>query len=266
MQRSFVLVIVILLNICSHLIADDNKPSPDNSVIITAENWCPFTCLDTDENKGLIVDVVEAVFQEIGIRVQYDSTSSLTRAAQNVKNGISDALLGVDDMLYVDYLDVAREFYVYDETAFAVMKDSGVILNEPEDLLNYKIGVLSEYIYDGDSAWENSIQNHLNKVKISVSLGEPHLLKLLLRDRIDIAVINPDVAKYNLETTRLTAQIDIIRKNVAFKLYVGFAKTERGREFKQKFKTGFQRLIGTIKLKNIYAKYNLTMPNFSFAN
>ena len=262
MLRSFVVTFVIFLNTYSHILADDSKQLPENTVIITAENWCPYTCMDTDKNRGLFVDILEAAFQEVGLQVRYDYMVSLNRAVQNIKNSMSDVLLGVYDDDHIEYIDIADEFYIYDETAFAVRKDSDVKLNEHKNLLNYKIGVISNYLYNGDNSWEESIEKHPGKVKVSGINGESHLITLLLRKRFDIAVVNPDVINYTLRETKQLSQIDIISKNILFKMYVGFAKTARGAEFRKKFKTGFISLKKTNKLKVIYEKYDIEMPDF----
>jgi ABC-type amino acid transport substrate-binding protein len=113
---------------------------------------------------------------------------------QNVKFGLAAVLLATDEENTKDVI-LATDFYFYDETIFAVLKNSDILLNDTKDLLNYKIGVLENYGYDDRGRWEEYIENHSNSIKISASQGEPHLLNLLVRKRIEIAILNLDVAK-----------------------------------------------------------------------
>jgi len=128
----------------------------------------------------------------------------------------------------------------------------------------YKIGVISEYIYDvNNGPWEPYIQNHPRSLKISINQGEPHMLKLLLRKRIDIAVLNWNVAKHSLKNNEQYSKIKITRKGISSDLHVGFTRSKRGQKMKNLFNLGFRRLIGTEKLAAIYKKYNIKMPQFT---
>lgn len=252
---------IALLNLCVGT-SVDAKHLPKNTVILTAENWCPYTCLSTDENKGLMVDVVDAAFREVGLDVRYDYKTSWTRASQNIKNGVSDVLLGATS-LHQEYTKRAPEFYIKDETVFVTLKNQQIVLDKPQDLHNYRIGVMGEYIYDDDDSWLDYVGNHPDRVVINISKGEPHLLNLLQRKRIEIAVVNMDVIRYSILNTHQTDEFEIFRKNISDRLHLGFAKTERGLEFRNQFKIGFSRLVKSDKLKAIYEKYQLEMPDFS---
>ena len=240
----------------------ESKSSLSDEVILTADNWCPYTCTDTNAHKGLLVEVVSAAFNEVGLTTKYEYRVSWIRAVQNVKFGLADVLLAADEEDTND-VKLVTNFYFYDETIFAVLKNHSILLNEAKDLFNYKIGVLEDYGYDNGGRWEDYIEHHPDSIKISTSQGEPHLLNLLVRNRIEIAIMNWDVAKNAILNNPKFANVEIIRKNALSKLTIGFTHSKRGEHFRKMFIKGFSQLVKTNKLKEIYNKYNVVLPNFS---
>jgi len=261
MQHYFVVALLLFLAIPTALIAENDTSTNTDTVIITSDNWCPYTCLDTDEEKGLIVEVVAAAFDIVGKSVRYIYRTSWARAIQNVQYGHADALLGADKENN-GVVNLADSFFIYDETVFAVNKGSNIVIEEGKDLSNYSIGVLEGYGYDDGGPWEDYIEQHANSIKISVSNGAAHLLQLVVRNRIKIAIVNWDVAKLAIKSDQRLKNVQLIRKGVLSKLNVGFAKSARGDELLKLFNTGFNELVGTSKLQNIYDKYNIEMPTF----
>lgn len=244
------------------IVAENTNPPPLKTIKVTSDDWCPYICPETLRNKGLIVEIVAAAFQEVGLKTEYEYTRSWKRAIQNVTNGINDILLDADEE-HSEILDFSENFYVIDESVFVMLKNRNITLNYPEDLKRYKLGVIKEYIYDEKyGRWEKYINEHPNTLKITESQGEPHLLELLARKRIDIALVNWDVARYKLDEAQLK-QFSTVEKGVSSFLHLGFTRSERGRKIKKRFEQGFNRLIDTEKLKGIYAKYHVKMPDFS---
>jgi len=247
----------------SWIVVAENAPTtPLTTINVTSDDWCPYICPDTWRDKGLIIEVVTAALREVGLKTEYQYTKSWKRAIQNVETGFSDILLDADNE-HSEILDFAENFYVLDESVFVILKGRNITLNYPKDLWRYKLGVIKEYIYDKKyGQWEKYITEHPNVLKTSESLGESHLLELLARKRIDIVLLNWDVARHELDESQIK-QFSIIEKGVSSLLHLGFTRSERGRKIKEKFEQGFNRLIDTKKLKNIYAKYHIKMPDFS---
>ena len=262
MQNIRIMALLIVSGIFSTVAVANNKSSVSDVVIITADNWCPYTCLNTNKHKGLIVEVVKAAFNEVELTTKYEYRATWSRAVQNVKFGLADVLLAADEENTEDVI-LAPNFYFFDETIFAVLKNKNISLNDAKELLNYKIGILEGYGYDNDGIWEEYIENHPNSVKISTSQGEPHLLNLLVRERIEIAILNWDVAKYALNNNSDLSNVEIIRKNALAKLTIGFTRSKQGEHYRTLFSQGFKKLVKANKLKAIYKKYGVELPNFS---
>lgn len=80
MQRSFVVTLIIFLNIYSNPLADDNIQLPEKTVIILSEYWCPLVCLDSDLNQGLLIDITKAAFNVTLNRVSLAIKSFASRS------------------------------------------------------------------------------------------------------------------------------------------------------------------------------------------
>jgi len=254
------LVSIVLYSMLSNTVQAKESASKINIVNATADNWCPYTCTDNRKDRGLLIDILEAAFEELDIQLNY-SYRSWSRSIQDVKNGSSDILIGAISEQKKDFY-IAFDFFTPDETVFAVRKDSNIVINEGKDLNKYKIAHVLDYEYDATGLWQPFIDNHQNKVAISSTQGERHLLTLLQRNRIDLAVINKKVASYNLQDMAHKENIELLHRGISSNIYLAFTISERGEKIRDLFQKGFKRLIGTEKLQTIYTKYQVQMPDF----
>ena len=259
-MRNYLLVLFVLfLSFSSSAQGYVEVPQSRESVRLIADDWCPYTCLETEGDKGLIVEVATAAFTEVGLDVTYKSTS-WARAIREVQNGSYDALLGADAKIRTE-LHIAKEFLIKEESVFAVLKDNNITLDAKKDLLKYKIGHMKGYQYGDSDHWGDSIDFHPNSILLSASYGESRLVDLLIKRRIDIAVVNIDVAHHYLMKNPTIQNVTFIRKGITSNLHLGFSPNPRGEMLRQKFIEGYNRLKGTDTLKAIYSKYGIEMPS-----
>lgn len=261
MYNCFVLFFAVFSSLSFHIdaIADDESYQEDLTVRLIADEWCPYTCSETDKDKGLIVDVAAAAFNEVGMQVTYKS-SSWARAIREVQSGSSDALLGADAGIRKE-LFLAEDFLILEEAVFVVLEGGGVAIETPADLQKYKIGYMANYSYGKDANWQSNIENHPNAVPLSGTYDEARLIELLTNKRIEMAVMNIDVAKQYLRNHPERDKVKFIRKDITSNLHIGFSPSLRGKELHSKFLEGYQRLKSTDKLKDIYIKYGVEMPS-----
>lgn len=232
---------------------------PDDVVHLTADVWCPYTCADTDPNLGLMTEVAQKAYAEVGIQSQYVS-SSWNRAISAVKTGTHDILLGSNKEQGSDF-ELFTDYFMYDVTVFAVLSDSNIAISKPSDLTKYRTGKVEEYDYDETGVWEPYIQEHPNVLEVTSVRGEEHLLDLLKRGRIEVAVMNRDVETYYASQKQLK-KVRAIEPNISSKLYLGFNRSERGLMLREKFREGLKALIKKDQLAPIYEKYQIPMPEF----
>lgn len=250
--------LVLIFSISFNGIANDETTQTIPAVKLIADEWCPYTCRDSVQDRGLIVDVAAAAFKEVGMEVSYESTS-WTRAIREVDNGGHDALLGAD-IVRRPYFYFSEDFLINEETAFVILSDSDITIDKPADLSKYKLGLMANYAYADNSEWQSVIHGHANTVQLPGSYGEVRLLELLGKKRIEIALMNIDVAKYYVKNHPEMQSPKYIRKGLNGTLMVGFSPNERGKALSLKFTEGLQRIKNTEKLKAIYKKYGIDLP------
>ena len=234
--------------------------SQDGVVKLVADKWCPYTCDDSKANKGLLTEVAQQAFATRQMTTKYTPTV-WTRALYSVEHGFQDAVMGVDEGFIGNY-SVYSGFYIVDETVFVIKRGSGVTLNVGEDLLKYKLGLVAEYTYGQLFERVPAIKDHSNQIKIYTDQGEEKLLSLLLNGRIDISVGNLDVARMYLNKSGRLAETEILRKDLADKVYIAFTKSPRGEMLTREFVKGFQTILKNGTLKSIFDKYDIEMPNY----
>ncbi len=230
-------------------------------VSVVADNWCPYTCKSTEANKGLMTEVVEQAFATRQMATKYTSTV-WTRALYNVKRGFQDAVMGVDED-YIGNFSVYSGFYIVDETVFVTKRGSGITLNHGEDLLKYQLGLVAEYNYAMLFDWVPAVKGNSNQIKVYTDQGEEKLLSLLLNGRIDISVVNFDVARMYLNKLGQLADTKIIRKGLEDKVYVAFTKSSRGKMLTREFSKGFKTILKNGTLKKVFDTYDIEMPNYA---
>lgn len=251
--------LALIFSISFNSIANDETTQTAPAVKLIGDEWCPYTCKGSLQDKGLIVEVAAAAFKAVGMEVTYKS-SSWGRAIREVEKGRSDALLGADAARR-QYLYLAKEYLINEEAVFVVLRGSGIALDKPSDLLNYKLGLMADYTYASNSDWQNIIDQHSNTVDLSGAYGEVRLLELLATKRIDVAVMNIGVAKYYLKNKHKFPSVKYIRKDLKSDLHIGFSPNERGKVLYSKFLEGYQRIKNSEKLKAIYKKYSIELPS-----
>ena len=245
--------------------SSNSKSTAIQSVKLTSIDNCPYICPHTLRNRGLILDIVAMSFKEVGISVDYEYSESRSSAVATVKSGAKDILLGFNKS-QTEQLDYADNFYINDETSFVILKKSRIKLAYAKDLKTYKLGLIEGTSFDNnDGSWNKAIAEHTLSRKSNQPLAELQLLKLLEAKNIDIAVMNWDFAKYNMQQSEQD-KFRTIQKDIITKLHLGFTISERGRVLKRKFIEGFNRLLDTEKLEQIYLKYQMQMPEFSYAD
>ena len=261
MQKYFIVFAALFFSASSSAFDESNQDTKPSLTVVRliADEWCPYTCLETLENKGLIVDVAVAAFAAVDMQVIYKSTS-WKRAIREVETGRSDALLGAD-AARMENLYLAKDFLIIEEAVLVVLKESNISINTPSDLLKYKIGHMANYHYGGEAKWTDAIFNHPDVVALSGTYDETRLMELLVNKRINIAVMNIDVAKQYEKNNPKINKLKVIRKDIISDLHIGFSPNARGQELYLKFLEGYKRLKSTQKLKDIYAKYDVEMPS-----
>ena len=239
--------------------ADEPSSQLPKVLKVASDNWCPYACLSTDKHQGVFIDALKYVF-EPDIKVSYKH-SSWVRAIENVKKGQFHALPAAIDEQRRDF-DFADNFYLLDESVFVVKTGSDIKIVDPADLNAYSLGSIKGYFYDDTGSWQNVIDEHKNHLQITSRLGEAHLLELLAKGRIQVAVVNRDVAQYSMAKQGLGKQLKLIRVGIGSKMYIAFARTPEGKATLDYFDKNISKLLNNeSEVKALFERYGLDVPD-----
>jgi len=245
------------------LYAEETPKNNDNNhaeetLSMVSDVWCPYACDSNIENKGLLVDIVTASYKELNLDINYQ-TYSWVRAVDMVESYEAEILLAAEHM-HRNQLILSEDFYINVESVFVVRKSDNITIEKPIDLFKGRLGRIAGYEYDFENIWEPYIQNNENSVAITSSLGEDHLIKLLAHSRIDIAIMNYQVAKLNIKNNPAYKDLEMIRANILNPIFLGFNRSYRGETLKEQFLTGVKMLKKTGMLEALFDKYQIEFP------
>lgn len=169
-------------------------PTSEATVLVAvADEWCPYTCAEDAQQPGYLVDLVRAVFEPLGYRVEY-RVMPWPRALRETQLGRASLAMGATpsnarDLVLPD-LPAGR-----DESTFAVRRDSTWRYTGIRDLETITLGVTADYTYFPEV--DDWVERHRdNPDRIDVATGDAPLttsLRKLESGRIDAFVENRNV-------------------------------------------------------------------------
>ncbi|MCG7499439.1 transporter substrate-binding domain-containing protein [Vibrio sp. Of7-15] len=248
--RSFVLMALCLA--LQSIVLPVHALSQPKSVSLVTEPWEPYIGMDL-ENGGYVTEIVTTAFKRMGYDCLVNYTS-WERAIRESKAGHYDGLLGA---YYTK--ERAKHFkfpnpIVESRVALFALKDRGIRFQKLEDLIPYKIGVISSYRYTEEfdhATYLNKLSAYSTRINI----------KQLLTGRIDLLIGTEEVVYMSLkkhfpqEINSLTPlkMNDDIR---AIYLLIS-KKAENSKQLVQDFNQGLERIINDGTFDAIIKKHNI---------
>jgi len=169
-------------------------PRTDAIVLVAvADEWCPYTCAEDAPQPGYLVELVRAVFEPLGYRIDY-RVMPWPRALRETQLGRASLAMGATPAnardLVLPALPAGR-----DESTFAVRRDSAWRYTGIPDLAAITLGVTADYTYFPEV--DDWIERHRdNPDRIDVATGNAPLttnLRKLESGRVDAFIENRNV-------------------------------------------------------------------------
>ncbi len=224
-----------------------------NVVKLGTLEWQPYIGSDLP-NKGYVFELVQKAFEEEGLKVEIEFYP-FARLFPLMDSGELDGYFPEywNEELSKTY-DYSKPFQGGD-LGFMKLKNQDFSF-QPEtnmqdfhSLKNLKIGIVRGYT--NTAAFDSA--NYLQKEESSADLNN---LKKLLFKRIDLILIDPNVANYLIETNlqEYKEKFEYLEPSLEYKpLYICFRKTEK-KIFLKKFNEGLKKLESRGDIKNILEK------------
>lgn len=213
LKKTIVLIVKIVLLYTPIAIAQTQLPNCKTPIITGANNWYPYAYVDKNNiHRGIGYDVVELIFSDINIPIQYLVGIPWSRTIEKVNAGSIDILVAnywtekrANKLLMSDEI-ASESLHVF------TLKTNTFIFNEWKDLQN-KLGVIKRGIALGESFEQyrkninlREINTHqqsfemLNKGRadyllIAKSSAQPYLLK---KENENIIMLDKPINFYSI--------------------------------------------------------------------
>lgn len=225
------------------------------TIIMTADKWCPFNCEPGSNKMGYMVEVAKIIFERKGHNIDYQ-VNSWVKSIQNVRNGKATALVATTKFDAPDFIYPENSMGSNRDCFYVRTKDKWEF-NDVENLKSRKLGVAEGYAY---SAKLTSFIHDFPKLT-TVAQGKDPLevnLKRLDNGSVDTVVENPFVFNYRTHENKTSDKYEEAGCTEDNDLYIGFSpKNPRSKEFAKILNDGIEELRKDGTLDKIIAKYSL---------
>ncbi|MCX6119250.1 MAG: transporter substrate-binding domain-containing protein, partial [Proteobacteria bacterium] len=111
------------------------------SIILAADNWCPYNCEPTSLDRGFMIDIVSEVLKKHGYKVEYKNLN-WTKAMEDVAAGRIDGLVGAGAS-EAKNLVITENPLGINKTCFYGNYGTKIRFKDVQSLKNIKIGVIA---------------------------------------------------------------------------------------------------------------------------
>ncbi len=227
--------------------------SAEQPLLIVLDNWAPYGFEENGVQKGMDLEVVNAVFKKMGRSVKFE-IYPWKRCISMIEQKTTDMILDIS------ITPERREFLYYPDepisigtTVFFIKKNKKISFSKLEDLYKLRIGAMSGYEYcdeiDQSPIGKNAVR--LNKLEQSFNM--------LFEDRIDAVIEVDAVGYYTANNMKIIDKINIIpkAKYCTGGNYLAFAKKPGLDRISAQFSRELKEFKKTEKYKQILLRYGV---------
>lgn len=163
------------------------------TISVRSDFWYPFNGDPSDSRPGYVVEMLKAIFEKGGGKVDYQ-TIPWKRAVAEAEQGKINGVIGALKSDTPDFIFPEEPIGVYTPTLF-VKKGSGWSYSGLDSLKGKRIGIINGYSY-GDKLDAYVKQNQNNAQAIDESSGEKPVeqsIRKLMAGRVDAFIEVPTV-------------------------------------------------------------------------
>ncbi len=209
------------------LLEEESKSK--EAIIVATSPYDPYIIYEDGRFKGKDVSLIQEAFKNYPLPVKFQLVpwdTSLKMIQEKLSNILPTISYREDRTAILNFSKPYRTESVY------VFYTIGKTVEKYEDLQFYKVGVVSGYNYFKRLREDQSIK------KVVVNRDEV-LVKKLVKNQIDVAVLNEDVGEYLIQKLKLEKKITkttfkVVEKEGA-ETRLGFSKDEIGLDLLRHF-------------------------------
>jgi polar amino acid transport system substrate-binding protein len=245
------LLMLIFIALSSEVDADD--------IIIVADEWCPYNCIQNTDEPGFIVEIAKYVFEKEGHQVIY-KTVPWARAIQGTRSGTYDAIIGAGKEETPDFIFPEVEVSTASHRFF-VRIDSKWTFENINSLSNVNLGVIRGYSY-GTLYNDYIAPNKSDPDRITIISGENHALarniNMLIIGRIDALVEDKNVISHHFRKNGGREHVKEVGVASNEKIYLAFSPQNKNSiRYVQTFNDALKKLRGSQFVADLLEKYEM---------
>jgi len=251
------LPIVLLLFSGANTVAK-TKNIPKKVIQVRSDLWCPYTCEESSENPGIIIELSQKILEPEGYVLDY-KLLNWSRAIEDTRMGKYDAIAGAAQSDAPDFI-FPKEHQSLVKYSFFVLKDSPLVYQSHESFQEKGLGVIADYAYDEKtSSLMKEKKSWITQVTGDDGLNQ--LVKMLKARRIGAFIENPAVFydflnknKLNKEDFKVIGSPNMVPQ----KVYIAFSpKFSDAKKVSEIITQGMNKLKKEGTLKKLIQKYQL---------
>jgi polar amino acid transport system substrate-binding protein len=245
---------MILILFCLFFI--HNTDCRADTLIFSADIWCPVNCDPAGSEPGIMVETAQKVFSDAGHTVKY-TILPWARAVVMCREGKINGVIGAFAGDAPDFVFPENELLMVSGNTLFTAKNSKWIYKNMNSMEDIKLGAIIGYDYGP------RVNNYMQKGKNVQLLGgknplERNIQKLLL-GRIDAVIEAEPVFRYSAKKMGLADQFRTAGQiDEPQKCYIAFSPNiPKSKEYSKILSDGVDMLRQSGELEKILNKYGL---------
>ena len=229
-----------------------------DTIILAADEWCPYNCKPNTTQEGYMIDIARAVFEKAGHTLEY-KTTSWARAIADARAGKITGIVGAIPEEVPDFI-VPKESLGSSQNRFYALSKTPWRYQNIASLSKVKLGIINGYGYHPDLL--TYISANKSSPNIHVASGEHALeynINMVLQNRLDALVEDQNV--YDITANKMgviNQLIDAGALGAETPVYIAFSPASpHSQQYAELLSNGIIELRKSGELLKILTKYNL---------
>lgn len=221
----------------------------DEGLLIVTEAWPPYVYDENGEVKGFDYEVMMAVFERMGKKVNF-KFFPWKRCIAMIKARTAVAILDAsENKERLEYMIFPGEKLSDSNSVLFYVKGKQRPVRTLKDLTGKTVGISRGYSYS------EAFDNATNFKKEAVDTFEQNAEKLI-NGRVDYFIYNRSVALFKIKGSKYDGKIVYVKKPITFgENHLAFSMMEGNKELAEQFEAELKKFKQTQEYKDIMAKY-----------
>lgn len=232
------------------------------TLVIAGDIWCPINCQPGSERPGIFVELVQEIFAESGIEVQYQALN-WARTLHRVRRGELNAAIGAGVEDAPDFVFTPTPVALA-RNCFFTRQDSTWAYTGVASLPTVRLGVINDYSY-GEKINAYVAAHRGKNDRVLVASGDTALdlnLNKLAHGRLDALLENSWVIQNRLAALGRRGELrDAGCRESDAPIYLAFSPAlKSSARYAALFEQGLQRYRANGRLQELLQAYGVDAP------